>query len=362
MLSTSPSAAQGATGGAALDRALEELVQLPDGPPAAIAVIGRGKARSVHRAGNANPTGDGRLPRPGDRMRIASTSKAMSGGTALSLVEDGILSLDDTVGELLPDQPVAWHAVTLAQLLNHTSGLPDFTAQPAFGPALFAAPDDPPAPRDLLAFAAGEPLNFPPGSDYRYSNSDNVAVGLMVQAATGLHYPTALGRRVRRPLHLGKTSLGPAPRLPKPYIHGYGRLDEDDPFGDVSNVFDFGGWAWASGGIVSTPGNLNKFIRGYVGGALFGPATRDAQAEFVSNANSEPRGPGQNSAGLALFRYETRCGTVFGHTGSILGYTQFMAATRSGRRSVTVTVSTQDKALVPQIRRAEAKAVCVALA
>ncbi|MBK5117874.1 MAG: peptidase S12, partial [Thermoleophilia bacterium] len=107
----------------------------------------------------------------------------------------------------------------------------------------------------------------------------------------------------------------------------------------------------------------NKFIRGYAGGALFGGPTRAAQYTFIPEANSEPTGPGKNSAGLALFRYETNCGTVFGHTGSILGYTQLIAASRNGRRSLTFTISTQaDEELLPALRRAERRAVCAALA
>ena len=63
-----------------------------------------------------------------DHMRIASVAKAFSGATALSLVDEGVLSLDDTIAERLPELPEAWGEVTLRQLLNHTSGLPDYTA------------------------------------------------------------------------------------------------------------------------------------------------------------------------------------------------------------------------------------------
>jgi D-alanyl-D-alanine carboxypeptidase len=97
----------------------------------------------------------------------------------------------------------------------------------------------------------------------------------------------------------------------------------------------------ASGGIYSTPHDLTRFTRGYVGGELFGAATRAAQFSFREGAGSEPPGPGKESGGLALFRYETRCGTVFGHTGNFPGYAQFTAATRNGKRAVTVSVNRQ---------------------
>ena len=101
-------------------------------------------------------------------------------------------------------------------------------------------------------------------------------------------------------------------------------------------------------------------------GSLTTPAARSAQRRFRAGAASEPPGPGANAAGLALFRYRTRCGTVFGHTGNTFGYTQFAAADPDGRRSVTVTVSSQisrrSPGLLRALRRAQAEAVCAALA
>ena len=72
--------------------------------------------------------------------------------------------------------------------------------------------------------------------------------------------------------------------------------------------------------------DLNRFIRAYAGGKLFGGATRAAQTNFVPCGESEPKGPGKNSAGMALFKYDTRCGTVYGHTGNFPGYTAIAVA------------------------------------
>jgi D-alanyl-D-alanine carboxypeptidase len=151
----------------------------------------------------------------------------------------------------------------------------------------------------------------------------------------------------------------------KPFIHGYD-LSEQPPE-DVSELVA-AGWSWASGGIVSTPADLNDFIRGYVGGKLFDERTRAKQRRVIEGGSSEPPGPGKNSAGLGIFRYETRCGTVWGHTGNTAGYTQFMAASPNGRRSVTVSINSQlappvgDPDAFKALRRAEGLAVCAALA
>jgi D-alanyl-D-alanine carboxypeptidase len=356
----------------ALDRALKELVAMPGGPPGVIAVVQRGQSREVHTFGVAHLKNE-RHMRVDDRMRIASAAKAFSGAVALSLVGDtDTLTLDDTIGDRLSDlpepPPAAWSEVTLRQLLNHTSGLPDFSESEAFRDALVERLRHPDPPAKLLTYAYG--LNggdtlFDPGTQYHYSNSDNIAVALMVEDATGGSYEDQLKKRVYRPLGLTRTSLPVGPELSKPFIHGYDL--STSPPEDASELVA-AGWAWASGGIVSTPSDLNAFIRGYVGGDLFDPQTRAEQRVVFEGGGSEPPGPGENSAGLGVFRYETKCGTVWGHTGNTLGYTQFMAASPNGRRSATVSINAQitqkvgDPEAFAALRHAEERAVCAALA
>jgi len=118
--------------------------------------------------------------------------------------------------------------------------------------------------------------------------------------------------------------------------------------------------------MVSTAYDANAFIRAYARGATTSPAARRAQFMFRPG-NSDPPDPGENSAGLAIFRYQTRCGTVYGHTGNIFGYTQFVAASKNGRRSVVVSVNSQNKPTMHpdrfrELRRIYTLAVCAALA
>lgn len=355
------------TTNAALKRALEELVAMPGGPPGSIALVQRGGSLTVHAAG-VRALGSPEQPQPQDAMRVASVAKAFNGATALALVDAGLLLLNDSIGQWLPDLPVAWHAVNLRKLLSHTSGLPDFTQSPTFRQAVTDSPLVAPAPSALLAFVKDQPLNFPPGTQYRYSNSANIAVGLMIEAATRQPYTDVLKARVLDPLRIDRTSLPPGPELVEPFIHGNDVL-EDGAFGDVSEILA-AGWAWASGGIVSTPANLNRFMRGYVRGRLYRPRLRSEQRRWIPGAHSEPPGPGWNSGGLGLYRYQTRCGTVYGHTGNTFGYTQFAAATADGTRSVTVSISlqrTQNSQAWPltvfeALLRTEEQAVCAALA
>jgi D-alanyl-D-alanine carboxypeptidase len=346
-----------------LTDALGAIVTRPDGPPGIVAVVQRGAERAVYTAGVADLSSGAPID-VGDRMRLASVAKAFSGAAALAVVSAGGLALDDTVGKWLPGLPVEWADITLTQLLNHTSGIPDFSLEDAFLEALVASLLVAPPPVELLGFIEDPEPDFPPGSRYRYSNSDNIIVGLMVAAASGEAYEDVLRTRVYAPLGLAATSLPAGAALPTPRLTGY---DIDPPAApeDVTELFA-AGWTWASGGVVSTPADATRFVRGWVGGALVDAPTRAAQFTFVRGGSSEPPGPGTNDAGLALFRYRTRCGTVYGHTGNTPGYTQFIAASEDGTRSVTVSINSQ---LTPQrneerfreLRRIYEHGVCAAL-
>ncbi len=340
---------------------------MPGGPPGVISVVQVGDNRTVHAAGVADLTTKA-APTITDHMRIASAAKAFSGATALALVDKGVLSLDDTIGKWLPDLPEAWAKVTLRQLLSHTSGLPDFTKSKEFGKAVGASLEVPLPPEKLLTFVYSEPLMFPPGSQYMYDNSDNIAVGLMVQAATKKTYAEALKEQVLDPLGLDATSLPVGIEMPEPVLRGYD-LDPPNAPEDVTGLVA-AGWSWASGGIVSTPEDMNDFIRGYVGGTLFGPETQEQQTSlFIPGGESGPPGPGINSASLALFRYQTPCGVVYGHTGNTPGYTQFAVASPDGTRSATMAMtlarnadgSPEELQVLHALQQAEAAAVCLAL-
>ncbi len=322
---------------ASLARALEAFVGQPAGPPGAIAIVQRGEERQVYVAGVADLT-TGVPPGTDDQMRLASVSKAFSGAAALALASRGALSLDDTIADRLPDLPGAWGAVTLRDLLRHQSGVPDYSRSTGFAAAVEAAPTTAPPPRELLSFVAEKDLEFTPGTKYRYSNSENIIIGLMVEAAAETSYEQVLQDFVYEPLGMDATSLPSGIAVPTPTIFGYETFGEDS----LQNATEVlaAGWLWAAGGILSTPRDANRFVRGYVGGRLFDQETRDAQLSFVPGS-SQPPGPGENASGLGVFRYTTECGTVYGHTGNVFGYTQFVAASEDGSRSVTITVNTQ---------------------
>ena len=360
MLLAVPAAVQAAPDLGDVRRGLQALVAAENGPPGAIATLHRGGRTAVVRVGRADLKRR-RAPRASDHMRIASVAKAFSGAVALNLVRRGRLGLDDSIGLRLAGMPMAWAPVTVRQMLNHTSGLPDYTRSKGFAEQAEKEPRGFVPPSRIIDWVRGDPLEFTPGSRYEYSNTDNIVVGLIAEAVTGRPYERLLEQIVFRPAKLRRTSFPTSVALPRPFIHGY-LPGPRGTYEDASTILSPSG-AWASGAIVSTPADLNAFIRADLGRRFFARAQQRQQMRFVRGGESSPPGPGANSAGLALFRYRTRCGTVFGHTGNFPGYVQFAAATRDGRRAVTTSLNipAPTGSLLSKLRAVQTTAVCALL-
>jgi D-alanyl-D-alanine carboxypeptidase len=357
-LALSAGVASAKTTDAEVLKGLEGLVTSPGGPPGAIATLYRNGKLTTLSTGRSDIK-KATKPRATDHMRIASVAKAFSGAVALNLVRAGKLSLDDTIAARLPSLPSAWGKVTLGELLHHTSGLPDYTLSEPFKKHAGTDPRGFVSPMKIISWVAKDPLNFKPDSKYEYSNTDNIVVGLMVEAVTGATYADELQKIVFGPSKLTQTTLPTKIAMPSPYIHGYLPATETESEQDVSEFLNPSG-AWASGGIVSTPQNLNAFIRADLGLKYFDKAQQREQMDWWVGGESSPPGPGKNSAGLALFRYQTSCGTVYGHTGNFPGYVQFAAATADGSRAVTTTLNipAPTSKLLARLRQVQSAAVC----
>ena len=356
-----PQAAEGAERTSrALDRALDEVMDQPGSPPGLLVLMQRGREVEVRRRG-VSDVESGAPMRARQHYRIASVAKAFSGAVALGLASDGKLRLTDTIGDWIPELLPRAQEVTVAQALQHTAGLADYIREDAFVEELLADPAGYFSPVELLGFVADEELGFTPGSRYEYSDTDNVVVGLIAERVSGRSYEELLRKYVLRPLRLRRTSLPRTVQMPNPFIRGYDLPAGEPPF-DTSEVINPAG-AWASGGIVSTARDINDFFRAYVSGELFSRRIGRSQEDFVVGS-SQPPGPGRNRATLGLFRYRTRCGTVYGHTGSFPGYRAMGASTANGKRSIVFTVNSQivpgqgSQEVSDLIRMAQEDAVC----
>lgn len=362
----------GASTGSNLNKSLNRIMSVPNGPPGISMQIVKNGRSQYYRRGVAN-TKTGQKPRVLQRFRIASVSKAFSGAVALNLVARGRLRLDSTIGEILPGMLPRAKRVTLGQALQHRGGLPEYIKSKGFFKAIGSRPAAYVPPRKILSWVRNSPLTHRPGTTYEYSDTDNIVVGLMTERATGTPYLNQIRWLGRKIGGLNSTFMPRTVKMPGPYLHGYDVIPGKKPE-DVSHVINPSG-AWASGGIVSTLPNLNRFFRAYVSGRFFGQGyraklIRHAQRSWM-RGESQPAGPGNNWAGMGLFRYATRCGVMFGHTGSFPGYRVFAASSADGKRSVAFVANSQilkttkdnpnAKQVSARIREAQVAAVCHAL-
>jgi CubicO group peptidase (beta-lactamase class C family) len=138
----------------------------------------------------------------------------------LRLVDAGKISLDDPISRWLPGLPNA-RRVTLGMLAGMTAGYHDYVLDPQFVKATYTDPFVPTTTADQLRWAFDEPLQFTPGTNWSYSHSDYVILGLALQKITGMPLGQALRKMVLRPLGLRNTIASQTPAIPSPVLHAY---------------------------------------------------------------------------------------------------------------------------------------------
>ena len=299
-----------------------------------------------------------------DRFRIYSITKAFTATIVLQLVDEGVLSLDDTVARWLDDPAVAripnTDRVTLRQLLTHTSGIYDYlddTDSPFWADA-FLNPDADWAKvwtrPELLAYADGanHAPYFDPGQGVYYSNTGFVLLGLIVEQATGHSFGDELRTRILTPLALADTVLAEGGAMPDGIVDAYQDID-----GEQVNVTTINlSWAWAAGGIVSTLADVARFARALFAGDLMSPASAKEMFAFV------PEHWYGFEFGMGVLRTQTQNGELVGMDGGSAGGTSTMR--RLDAADLTVVVLTNlspDEGATDRIRD-EAVGVVVASA
>lgn len=134
-------------------------------------------------------------------FRIGSVTKQFAAAAILQLVDEGRLALDDDITKYVPEFTGHGNTITVTQLLNHTSGVKNYTALPSFPQwSRFPATDD-----EVVARFANEPLDFEPGTSHRYSNSGYYLLGVIVERVSGLEFDDFLRQHLLDPLDLKQT-------------------------------------------------------------------------------------------------------------------------------------------------------------
>ncbi|WP_415648327.1 serine hydrolase domain-containing protein [Stackebrandtia soli] len=337
-----PSAAAADTDGPDIDPALMEstLDELYDAVDASVLIEVRdGDEVWTDARGDRDPW-TGTDTRPTDRVRLASLTKSMVTTVVLQLVDEGTLSLDDTVEEHLPGLLPYEQDFTVDQLLGHTSGIPDYFG--AIYPSLYelSADDvrtnryDHYAPEELIEAATANPLWFAPGSSWGYSNTNYYIVGLILEKATGSSLESLVTKRVVKPADMDSSYFTKwLPFLVWPAPSGYFATGEpDDPRIDTSGLSP--SQMWAAGGMAGNPRDVNRFFRAMYDGTLLPPELAE-QAMTPSAQSGGYYGLGTESLDLVCPGMPD--GRAYGHTGGGLGYSTLSFHSVDGQRQVTLT-------------------------
>ncbi|MGW3630527.1 serine hydrolase domain-containing protein [Streptomyces sp. NPDC005122] len=338
-----PASAAHASAGPAADhaatvRAMEAAVR--SGVPGVTATAGdrRGTWSATTGVGDLR-TGAPRGER--DRYRVGSITKTFVSTVLLQLEAEGRLSLDDTVDRWLPGL-VRGHGndgreVTVRRLLNHTSGIFDYTEDEDFVRTYFLKDGflrhryDTKSPAELVGIAMAHRPVFAPGASWSYSNTNYILAGMVIAKVTGHPYATEIERRVIAPLGLRATSVpGTRTTLPRPSSRAYSKLaaTTTGPTYDVTALNP--SLASSAGGMISDSSDLNRFYSALLRGRLLPPAQLKEMKTTVA-----VEGIPNARYGLGLIDRTLGCGVhVWGHDGGIHGSTSSATTTADGRRSL----------------------------
>lgn len=263
------------------------------------------------------------------QVRIASNTKTFTATVVLQLVGEGLVELDEPIETYLPGlvrgEGNDGAAITVRQLLQHTSGLYNYTAD--MDPDSFARRDVYVPQRHHTDVALAHPPLFAPGAQWSYSNTNYTLLGMLVEKVTGRPMAEQVTERIIEPLGLAHTYVpGPGEReLRGEHPRGY----HPDASGELADITALDpSWAGAAGDIVSTPSDLFAFFRALAAGELLGPAE---QAELTALVELPQEYPG-DGYGLGITITTASCGVVlWGHGGDIEGFSTRVGVTEDGR-------------------------------
>ncbi len=260
---------------------------------------------------------------PNTHVRAASITKPFVAAAVLQLVGEGKVDLDASVETYLPGrvrgEGIDAGAITVRQLLRHQSGLPEYFDNDT------PPPVDPTTGEQLLNMALTRPVQFAPGTAMKYTNTNYILLGLIIERVTGRPAVDEITRRIITPLGLFDTYFPPPgdTGLRTPFAHGY-ELDD----GRRRDVTDFNASAaGTAGGMISTNEDMSAFITALLDGRIVARPLLDQMMETVPI----PDGDGLLSYGLGLGKVSLPCGvTAWGHGGDIDGFHSFVVKTFDG--------------------------------
>jgi D-alanyl-D-alanine carboxypeptidase len=281
--------------------------------PGAVIAVQTPEGRWIKAVGVAKDKTDEPME-PGLHVRIGSVTKTFTGTALMRLAEKGELSLDDPISDYVADVPRGGK-ITLSQLADMTSGIQSYTKQDAFTDVLFNHPEKVWTPDEVLEIGIAEPPLFKPGTEFDYSNTNTVLLGLAIEKVTGETLGEVFSEQIFEPLGLTSTSWpGKSAEMPEPYANGY-TLQGQPPDEPADATFFNPSWGFAAGDLISNADDM--LVYGRALGTGEGLLTPEFQEQRIASLNADiPPLDENNQYGIGI---SSNHGWL-GHTGSLQGY------------------------------------------
>lgn len=280
---------------------------------------------------------------PADLMLQGSVGKTYVAATALQLVHEGKINLDDKIEKYLGNE--SWFArlpnardITVRMLMNHTSGLMRYEFREQFTIDLTNNPDKVWKPEELIAYIFDTTPPFAAGKDWDYSDTNYIVLGMIIERVTNAKFYDEMKKRILQPLGL-KHTVPSDNRTIRGLIQGY--AGADNPFGGKDEMISDGKFAinpqfeWTGGGMASTTEDLAKWAKALYEGKAFDPSLLPQMLDGV------PAKLGPNTKyGLGVIIRQTPFGTSYGHSGFFPGYLTEMMYFPDAKMAIAVQVNT----------------------
>lgn len=263
--------------------------------------------------------------------RIGSVTKTFVTTGILQLVGDGKLGLDDPISKYIDGVPEG-DKVTLRLLAEMRSGLPDYSTNRDWQEAFFGDTSRQFTPQELLDYSWTQPMQFPPGIAFKYTNANLILLGLVLENESGQKIQDYIKEHILEPLKMENTVFPTDAAFPEPHAQGY---TVQDLTGDEETATDWNpSWGWAAGAMISTLDDLQIWAPALGKGTLLKPEVQEERLKFLAANGLEP----PDGYGLSIFS----TGGWIGHNGSLPGYETVVMYLPEKELSLTVMINTDE--------------------
>lgn len=325
-----------------LESAISATMEAMEIPGAVVLVEQEGSAPWLRSFGVANTETDEPMD-PAMHMRIGSVTKTMNATVVLQLVDEGKLSLDDTLAGTMPEISTFPYAdeMTIRQMLSMRSGAFDYLGDPSVFQGVAAEPTRSWTPDEMIDTSLAHEPAFAPGEGFAYSNTNYILLGMIVEKLTGQPIAETFRQRLFEPLGMAQTSLPSDVGLPEPFARGYGVGVTFSGATPVPQLTDeLRDWtrfnptvAWAAGGVISTVGDLRTWLEELVQGSLLSEEVQRERMTFPEVEAGPDAPPFRYGLGVASFD------GMVGHDGSIFGYEAFIGQEQDTGTSIVTLIN-----------------------